>query len=38
MTQILDDQWHLQNTGQTGGNAGEDANITLHGMIIEAMV
>ena len=22
------DQWHLQNTGQTGGNAGEDANIT----------
>ena len=24
----FDDQWHLQNTGQTGGNAGEDANIT----------
>tara|TARA_B100000674_G_scaffold280556_1_gene231918 strand:- start:4824 stop:8285 length:3462 start_codon:yes stop_codon:yes gene_type:complete len=22
------DQWHLQNTGQTGGNAGEDANLT----------
>ena len=22
------DQWHLQNTGQTGGNAGEDVNIT----------
>ena len=24
----FDDQWHLQNTGQTGGNVGEDANIT----------
>ena len=23
------DQWHLQNTGQTGGNAGEDANLTV---------
>ena len=25
---LFGDQWHLQNTGQTGGNAGEDANIT----------
>ena len=24
----FNDQWHLLNTGQTGGNAGEDANIT----------
>ena len=23
------DQWHLQNTGQTGGTAGEDVNVTL---------
>ena len=22
------DQWHLQNTGQTGGTSGEDANVT----------
>jgi len=22
------DQWHLENTGQTGGNSGEDVNIT----------
>ena len=24
----FDDQWHLRNTGQTGGTSGEDANLT----------
>ncbi len=25
---LFSDQWHLQNTGQTGGTVGEDANLT----------
>ena len=26
--EVFDDQWHLQNTGQTSGTFGEDANVT----------
>ena len=26
--EVFNDQWHLQNTGQTSGTSGEDANVT----------